>query len=427
MGKQTGLIIKSNKVMIDKKGYGLIIMEDLAPESWEGLTPQQMLSELKDYNVEAFYHMAEDSGIDVALLDKSGYEYDGFSQLALMELEAFKGEEAARQVKELLTKSDYSKERDFKYVLHTYLEDNASASKLYPENTLEEVLEYQKYSHHRERESVLKLTKLFIEEFKDDKTEARNEILKKYDGRFIDLPELTSFLRKKMEVAWYRGDIFNPQYEQSIKDAEAMKELVALFRLISQGDEFQIKSSKIQHQKMTIKGKTVEILQDSIAYALKVLHDVNSVFPLRDEIKEETSLVSDEETELSPSPITEQGIDAEMSKFVKLADMEVAKRYVDEIATYVEADIEGYADERDLRLFYYLADNAITWPDGIRQTDRYVFLYKLASFFGYVKLTELDDLSNAHVRKEIVSKIKNQLKYYEEKDSDKDILKLYFS
>lgn len=413
--------------MIDKKGYGLIILEDLTPESWEGLTPQQMLSELKDYNVEAFYRMAVDAGIDVALLDKSGYDYDGFSQLALMELEAFKGEETARQVKELLTKSDYSKERDFKYVLHTYLEENDSANELYPGNTLEEVLEYQKYSHHKERESVLKLTELFIEEFKDDKTEVRKEILKKYDGRFINLPELTSFLEKRMEVAWYRGEILNPQYEQSIKDAEAMKELVALYRLISQGDEFQIKSSKIQHQKMTIKGKTVEILQDAIAYALKVLHDVNSIFPLRDEIKEETSLVSDEETELSPSPITEQGIDAEMSKFVKLADMEVAKRYVDEIATYVEADIEGYADERDLRLFYYLADNAITWPDGIRQTDRYIFLYKLASFFGYVKLTELDDLSNAHVRKEIVSKIKNQLKYYEEKDPDKKILKLYFS
>ena len=176
--------------MIDKKGYGLIIPEDLTPESWEGLTPQQMLTELKDYNVEAFYRMAEDAGIDVALLDKSGYEYDGISQLALMELEAFQGSDTARQVKELLTKSDYRKERDFKYVLHTYLEENDSANELYPENTLEEVLEYQKYSHHEERESLLKLTELFIEEFKDDKTEARKEILKKYDGRFIDLPEL---------------------------------------------------------------------------------------------------------------------------------------------------------------------------------------------------------------------------------------------
>ena len=413
--------------MNDKKGYGLIIPQDLAPDSWEDLTPQQMLTELKDYNVEAFYRMAEDAGIDVALLDKSGYEYDGLSQLALMELEVFQGADTARQVKELLTKSVYRKERDFKYVLHTYLEENDSANELYPENTLEEVLEYQKYSHHKERESVLKLTALFLEEFKDDKTEARKEILKKYDGRFIDLPELTSFLGRRMEVAWYRGDILNPQYEQSIKDAEAMKELVALYRLISQGDEFQIKSSKIQHQKMTIKGKTVEILQDAIAYALKVHHDVNSIFPLRDEINDEIDLGSDERTELSPSQIIEQRIDAEMSKFVKLADMEVAKRYVDEIAVYVEADIDGYADEKDLRLFYYLADNAINWAAGIRQTDRYIFLYKLASFFGYVTLTELDDLSNAHVRKEIVAKIKNQLKYYEEKDKDKEILKLYFS
>ena len=68
--------------MIDKKGYGLIIPEDLVPERWECLTPQQMLSELKDYNVEAFYRMAVDAGIDVALLDKSGYEYDGLSELA---------------------------------------------------------------------------------------------------------------------------------------------------------------------------------------------------------------------------------------------------------------------------------------------------------------------------------------------------------
>ena len=90
-----------------------------------------MLTELKDYNVEAFYRMAEDAGIDVALLDKSGYVYDGLSQLVLMELEVFQGEETARQIKELLTKSDYRKEQDFKYVLHIYLEGNVSANEVW--------------------------------------------------------------------------------------------------------------------------------------------------------------------------------------------------------------------------------------------------------------------------------------------------------
>lgn len=77
--------------MKDKKGSGLIIPEDLSPESWINLTPQQILTELKDYNYEAFYRLAEDAGIDVDLLEKSGYEYNGLSGLALIELEAFVG------------------------------------------------------------------------------------------------------------------------------------------------------------------------------------------------------------------------------------------------------------------------------------------------------------------------------------------------
>ena len=406
--------------MKDKKGYGLIIPEDLSPESWISLTPQQILTELKDYNYEAFYRMAEDAGIDVDLLEKSGYEYNGLSELALIELEALVGIDIAQKIRNLIIKIDFNQERDFKYVLYLYLDGNEAAKEYYSEDVLTQVLEYQKYAHHEERESLLNLTALFIDEFKDDKTEARKDVLKKYDGRFIDLPELTSFLGKRSDVVWYRGDMLDSQYEHSLKKSEALLELVSLYKLISDGDEFQIKSAKIQHHKMTIKGMAVEILQDAIAYALKLHHDTDSIFSL------DVNLEEDDENE-GIDTINEPKIDTDMSKFVKLAEMEDAKRYLKKISKNIESDIKGYLGEKDLRLFYYLADNAIKWPKGIIQTDRYIFLYKLASNFGYVTLSELDDLENAYIRKEITARIKNQIKYYEKEDPDKEILKLYFS
>ena len=83
-------------------------------------------------------------------------------------------------------------------------------------------------------------------------------------------------------------------------------------------------------------------------------------------------------------------------------------------------------EETDLGHFYYLADNAIKWSPGITLTKRYLFLYKLASFFGYLKISAIDDLDNAYVRKDIVDKIKKQVKSFEKRDPDKEILRNYF-
>ena len=75
--------------MKDKKGYGIVIPNDLSVEKWNKLTPEEILVQLKEFDKEAFYRMAKDAGVDVDLLEKSGYEYDGISELSIIEVESF--------------------------------------------------------------------------------------------------------------------------------------------------------------------------------------------------------------------------------------------------------------------------------------------------------------------------------------------------
>lgn len=79
-------------------------------------------------------------------------------------------------------------------------------------------------------------------------------------------------------------------------------------------------------------------------------------------------------------------------------------------------------DEIDLNMFYYLADNAISWPQNMTLTKRCLFLYHLAKFFKYIPDNEYDKNKSISTSKEIADKIKYTLKQMKAKDKDGEIL-----
>lgn len=385
--------------MTEKKGYGLIIPSDWGMNRWYLLSSQDVINQLSKLTCDTFYRMAEEVGIDIALLKESGYEFSGVSELSIIELEACLSKEKVDEIKGMLTLQDYVCDADFRYMFHLYDDKTGIIDSLYSPEVTEDIKQAIKYSLREERERMLQLMALFIDEFEDDKTDARREVLKKYGGHFISMPEFESFLSYRDDVAWYRGDTFNPEYKDDIDRMKAMRELVPLYKLIHNGGEFQVQSTTLKHQKVTLNEGASEILADAIALTLKMLHDAD--------------------------PMLTTG--ADVNKTFTWVDLVCARERgdVDEILESVNWSIDSYESEFDLSLFYYLADNAIHWPADITLTKRYLFLYRLAKFFKFIPENEYDEATFISSRKEIVEAIKYQIKQIKKKDKDGELLERY--
>lgn len=158
--------------MDKNKGYGLVIPTDWKVGKWNKLTAQEIVSQLKELNRDAFYRMAAAADIDLALLEQSGYVYDGLSEVAKKELEAFVPKRKFSEVRKLLSEADFQKHHDFQFVFHLYNDRNSTVAELYTPEIAAEILKSRGYSLMDERENVRNLMALFIGEFEDDKTDA---------------------------------------------------------------------------------------------------------------------------------------------------------------------------------------------------------------------------------------------------------------
>ena len=178
-----------------------------------------------------------------------------------------------------------------------------------------------------------------------------------------------------------------------------MRELGSLYKLLSNGGSFQIQSSQLKHQKISLSQDSSELLANSVALTLKILYDADPF--------------------LSPDP----QIDKKYHSYDLITSSKT--EVVDEILDAVNIGIENYEDEFDLSLFYYLADNAINWPNDITLTKRYLFLYRLAKFFKHISDSEYEDTESSVTRKEIVDSIKFRIKQMRKRDADGETLKFY--
>lgn len=172
-----------------------------------------------------------------------------------------------------------------------------------------------------------------------------------------------------------------------------------VYRLMRDGGRFIIKSVNIRTRKTAIGKPAAKILADMIVMATPHIRHFD--FQMG-----EVEGRFDETGEYIP---------------VMNTDNETVKSIEHEL----ENTLASFQSDQKLGLFYYLADNAIWWPEGMSVTDRYIFLFKLAIHFGYVPSSEIDDFSSAYCRKDIVDKIKYLIKTETRKDLDKKVLRNY--
>ena len=164
--------------MNEKKGYGLIIPADFEVPKWAKETAQDILDQLRRLTNDAFYRMAEEVGIDLELLTESGYEFDGLSTIAVKELESCLSDDKFKEVTQYISKRNYTKDEDFRYVLRLYDDKTDAINMTYSVEFAGEIKQTIKYALIEERERMLRLMALFIDEFEDGKTESRRRVLK---------------------------------------------------------------------------------------------------------------------------------------------------------------------------------------------------------------------------------------------------------
>lgn len=387
-------------MITDKKGYGIVIPNEWETGRWDDISANDILVQLERLNQEAFYSIAADVDIDLAMLEDADYDYDGISELAVIELNAYLSEDRFREVRELLAEEDYAKDSDFRYVLRKYNDSHNVVANFYSPEVAEEIIDSIKYSLRNKPDSIRELMELFIDEFHMDNAHVLKEVINRYGGHFVYITELESFLSCRDFIAWYRVDAFDAEdYEETVEKMKAINSLIPLYKLISEGGEFQVQSLQNKRQKVSINDQATNMLTDALALALKMLHDTD---PL-----------------LSPG--------CNIYQQYTSVDLLCARSNndVDNILESVTYSLDSFDDEMDLNLFYYLADNAIKWPTDITLTQRYLFLYKLAKFFKHVEEKDYDKTILISTNKEIADGIKYKIKHMRTQDNEGTLLSLH--
>lgn len=180
---------------------------------------------------------------------------------------------------------------------------------------------------------------------------------------------------------------------------KSIRELASLYKLLSEGGEFQIKSTTLKHLKLTISEDSSKLLAQAITLALRIIHETDPEISSPDR--------------------------AEIDKTFTFFDLMASDEAIENILEDVTLRIESYEDEFNLELFYYLADNAIEWPKRISITKKCLFLFRLAKFFKFIPESVYNESTYVSSTKEIVDGIKYKLRQMKKKDEDGKLLTRY--
>ena len=125
--------------------------------------------------------MANEVELDLPLLENAGYEYQGLSSIALIELDNFarSSDTLRKYVKYIIevNPASYEMRADFDYVLALYDREHNLFDKYYPEDMARIYSQEVADVATTENSLTIKLIRLFTDEFKDAQTEWRYKVL----------------------------------------------------------------------------------------------------------------------------------------------------------------------------------------------------------------------------------------------------------
>lgn len=360
-----------------------VIPEDWEPSMLLNKDADEIIDVMLKLDKEAFYRMAEAAGIDLDLLKRAGYEYQGPSHMALSEMRWF-ADEHPELYKIVSVKEGY--DVDFQFVFQCF--------------------EAGGYHMVKDEDDIfrdpieIELMRMFIDEFRDEHTEARLELLDKYGTVMQSCLPYRQLVGARRDLSsWFSSSKptpsgFDPEIARKFVSATMenngyMKELLSLYRLLKGGGEFAIQSTSVTNRKVKISAGATSLLAEMI---IKTMPYVDTYEVAHVDL-----------SRYSSTKRTEEDL------------YKMCRRLVD-------LTLDSHNLFNDVGLFYYAADSVMPKTENQSYTEHYVFLYRLAIFFKYIEPTVYDDFSDAYDRKRIAGSVSSQISRIKSKDKDKSLL-----
>lgn len=381
----------------------------------EEMDADAFVKTLMDMDKATFWRLAEEAGLRTDLLKKVGYEYKILSDDT--------GYKASRYLKKHLNgwpKSEKSVElmtKMYAATLHStrvsrqvewaneYRQSDFSLPSL--DDLLSHSLE-QSFIQAHVGECALSL---FIEEFRDDLTPVRRELLDLYGSSLITEKTYLSFLlnggfRMVLNIHLAQGGLNSLE--------EEAHHALALCRFLRKDGNFSVQSDRLKGASISIGSDYVKVLlQEAI---MKLMNSFNDL--IFHQWKEEIKLL-DMYGDLAD--MGHPGVGRYTPKL--LEDEELLTGFLDVVSQWLKMTEANDKDIQDYEVFYYGAYSIIDWPDKYTWTDKCIFLYKLAHLCGFDQIHNVEDFTNGFARKEITDRIKRIIKKYATKDHDGELLK----
>lgn len=337
---------------------GIVIPAEWTSDRFDGMSDDEIEANMLRLDADAFYRMAKAVGINLSLLTRAGYEYRGLSHLAIAELDSLLPgrTDLIGLLREKYGKYEGSRLGDFDYVL-----------------SLSSGLMFLNDSPVTEE-----LMRMLVEQYPDERPDARLEILEKYGDRFQTCAPYNRFVSMRSFASWFNIGI----NREDIERLTQLKELLSAYQMLKGGGEFIIQSASVKNRKVTISNGAGSMLADMI------LNAAPSVYKF----------------DVNPDEADNRAVCRALNK---------------EISEILGADAAG----RNRKLFFYAADAALHDAPHKSITDHYVFIYRLAKFFNHIPPMENENFTDGYARKEIADAVRRQVASIRVKDKDGSLLK----
>ena len=407
--------------LADYANKGIIIPDWNIPVS-EDMDADAFIQTLIDMERTEFWQKAEEAGIRTDLLREVGYEFDYLTDNMVWNASLYldkhlSGWPLSNKSRELLVKmlTAFVPYYDIKEVIARAI--NYSRYSKEKATSLEEKFFDDHNDKHLKIHLKPEVALLFINEFEDELTSKRRELLNLYGADFVALPEYKSFIHNRgaLMIAHLRINEGKADWFQS------KLQMMAMYKMLCKGKSFTIQSNIIKAERAAIESNTASMLAKLIQEHFtdlwnKMYDDVNYWYR---EIARISLRCSCEYTEHEYHWRSE--------------DDEIQDK-LNRLEKWLKEKEQLYRNTPTNQAFYYSAYSLIKWPDKkidgkkYNITDRCIFLYRLAHVCGFDKVGETLDLKRHETRKMITDRIKPMIHKISKIDTNGELDKmLYFT
>lgn len=252
----------------------------------------------------------------------------------------------------------------------------------------------------------LDLVRYFILTFKDDLTPKRTTIYSQYGSVLVGCKPYTSFV----DNGGFRMIKNLRDAMHYTEDKDGIQQLITVYRTLLNSNSFTLKSNIYKNEQAVIGTGCTDILIELIRNRL-----IKSVNKMVDAINESNAKSYNRytfPTGTYTSNYKAEDLDKDDSDLLNY------------LLSYLKSKDGLYTKIKDPKIFYYGAYSIIDWPEDWSETQKCIFLYRMAHLCGFDKIAQGCNIKDGPDRRPVKDRIQNIIESYSKKDQNGTLLKI---